>query len=300
MILTVTLNPALDVTYRLPRLEPNAVHRVDAVSQRAGGKGLNVARVLHALGHDTLVLGFAGGPTGSAIRADLDQSGVPHQFVPIGGDTRRTITVVSNNGTTAFNEPGPSIVDESWSEFVATYGKLASDADIVVLSGSLPPGLPQDAYAALIAGSPVPTILDTSGAALLAALPARPHVIKPNLDELIDAAKLTDPSRAAERLRRAGAGAVVASLGPAGLLAVTEDGSWRAAPMQTLPGNPTGAGDACVAALAAGLAAGTPWPELVREAVALSAAAVLSPVAGDVDIRTYRRLLEGMHAHANR
>jgi tagatose 6-phosphate kinase len=300
MILTVTLNTALDVTYRVPRLAPNSVNRVESVHQRAGGKGVNVARVLRTVGQDALVTGFAGGPTGAALRADLDAAGVPHDLVAINGDTRRTVTVVSDSGTTVLNEPGPSIADAEWTDFLATYSKLAQDADIVVLSGSLPPGLPRDAYAQLITKAGVPTILDTAGDPLLAALPARPHLIKPNIDELIDATKLTDPFDAAAALRAAGAQTVVASLGPAGLLAVTGDGTWRAAPPQALPGNPTGAGDACVAALAAGLMAGTPWPVLVREAVALSAAAVLSSVAGDVDIRTFGRLLEGMHAHADR
>ena len=114
-------------------------------------------------------------------------------------------------------------------------------------------------------------------------------MIKPNADELA-VTGLADPLAAARRLRERGAGAVVASRGADGLLAVTADGCWRAAAPEPVHGNPTGAGDACVAALAAGLAAGTPWPELLADAVALSAAAVACPLAGDVDLPTYRRL----------
>lgn len=169
-----------------------------------------------------------------------------------------------------------------------------------MLSGSLPPGVPEDTYARLIRETRAITILDTSGAPLLAGVAAHPHVVKPNAEELISATAGGTPEHAAAHLRDLGAHAVVASLGPAGLLAVTPDGTWRAAPPEELRGNPTGAGDACVAALAAGLANGTAWPALLREAVAVSAAAVVCATAGEIDLPTYHRLREEPHAHANR
>jgi tagatose 6-phosphate kinase len=306
VILTVTLNAALDVTYHVPALVPGAAHRVEPTGARAGGKGVNVARVLHALGHDTQVTGFAGGETGRAIRADLAAAGIPEALVEPAEPARRTVTVVSTqDGTaTSFNEPGPRLSIEDWTWFVGRYHELASRADVVVLSGSLPPGLPDHAYAQLIGATQTPTVLDTSGGPLLAGAAAGPDVVKPNAQELA-VTGVDDPLAAAQRLREHGAGAVVASLGAAGLVAVTGAGTWRAAAPEPLHGNPTGAGDACVAALAAGLAAGTPWPDLLADAVALSAAAVACPLAGDVDVDTYRRLgplvqVEGPHAHADR
>jgi tagatose 6-phosphate kinase len=307
VILTVTLNAALDVTYRVPELLPGATHRVDGVVARAGGKGVNVARVLRALSHEALVTGLAGGTTGAAIRQDLASSGLPDELVPIAGEARRTVTVVDAAGGTAtvFNEPGAAVTADEWAEFLAVYRDLVGRAAVVVLSGSLPPGVPQDAYAQLIRlAAGTTTILDTSGRPLLAGLPSGPDVIKPNADEL-GVAGANTPMDAAIRLRQAGAGAVVASLGPAGLLAVTGDGAWRATPPEPVVGNPTGAGDACVAALAAGLATGTPWPGVLVEAVAVSAAAVAAPVAGDIDPSAYRRLLPAivvkeLHAHADR
>jgi tagatose 6-phosphate kinase len=306
MILTVTLNTALDVTYHVPALTPGATHRVEPTGARAGGKGVNVARVLHALGHDVLVTGFAGGDTGRAIRADLAAAGIREALVEPAAPARRTVTVVSeqDGAATAFNEPGPRLSIEDWAWFAARYHELASRADVVVLSGSLPPGLPDHAYAQLLGATATPAILDTSGCPLLESLAARPGVIKPNADELA-VTGLTEPFAAARRLREQGAGAVVASLGAAGLLAVTGAGSWRAAAPEALRGNPTGAGDACVAALAAGLAAGSDWPPVLADAVALSAAAVACPLAGDVDLDTYRRLVprvsvEETHAHADR
>jgi tagatose 6-phosphate kinase len=185
------------------------------------------------------------------------------------------------------------VLPEEWARFRETYEALLDRVSVVVLCGSLPPGLPEDAYAVLVRAARargVPALVDTSGPALLAALPAAPALVKPNADELADATGRSDPRAAAEALRAAGAEAVVASLGPEGLLAVTPQGAWRARPAERLRGNPTGAGDAAVAALAAGLAADDTWPVRLAEAVALSAAAVAAPLAGSFDPAVHRRL----------
>lgn len=288
MILTVTLNAALDVTYQVPALRLGESHRPSAVDTRAGGKGINVARVLHTLGHETMVTGLVGGQTGVAIRADVMAAGLRESLFEMAGPSRRTVTVVSDGTATAINEPGPPVSISDWADFVGGYHALAARASVVVLSGSLPPTLPTDAYAQLIRATETPTILDTSGEPLLAGLAAKPDVIKPNAQELVETTGLEDPAAAARALLDKGAGAVVASLGAGGLLAVTPAGAWRAAPPESLHGNPTGAGDACVAALAAGLA--LDWPTRLAEAVAVSAAAVPCPLAGDIDLDTYRRL----------
>ncbi|MCX2970881.1 MULTISPECIES: 1-phosphofructokinase family hexose kinase [Streptomyces] len=295
MILTVTLNAALDVTYGVERLAPRSSHRVEATHERAGGKGVNVSRVLRALGHETVATGLCGGPTGDAVRRDLAAAGLPDAFVPIAADSRRTVTVVSreDGDATVFNPAGPPVQEAEWRAFTARFQALAARAAVVVLSGSLPPGAPADAYARLVrdaAGAGAATVLDTSGPPLLAGVAARPDVVKPNAAELAAATGTADVPTAAAALRRHGAAAVVASRGPAGLYAVTARGSWRAVPAEELAGNPTGAGDACVAALAAGLAARTPWPETLRDAAALSAAAVPCPVAGEFDADTFHRL----------
>jgi len=169
---------------------------------------------------------------------------------------------------------------------------------VVVLSGSLPSGLDGDAYAELVGAARergVPAVLDTSGEPLLTALRAGPALVKPNADELREALGTKDPAAGAAALRDAGADAVAVSLGPSGMFARTSEGAWRARPPQQVAGNPTGAGDAAVAALSAGLAAGTPWPERLRQAVAVSAAAVLAPLAGDFDTEAYRGFLDLVH-----
>ncbi|MFF0362297.1 1-phosphofructokinase family hexose kinase [Streptomyces sp. NA02536] len=307
MILTVTLNAALDVTYGVDRLCPRTSHRVGTAHRRAGGKGVNVARVLSALGRGPVVTGLVGGPTGTLIRDDLRTvTGIRDELVPVRGDSRQTVTVVSHDDgdATVFNEGGPHVTPDEWRAFTDRFASLARHARVVTLCGSLPPGLPSDAYAHLVrtareAGAV--TVLDTSGPPLLDALGAGPDVVKPNAAELAAATGCDDVAGAAARLRALGAGTVVVSSGPDGLYAVTPDGAWRAAPPERLAGNPTGAGDACVAALAAGLADGRRPPGVLREAVALSAAAVPRPVAGDVDADLYRRFrtavtVEDIHA----
>ncbi|WP_035855066.1 1-phosphofructokinase family hexose kinase [Cryptosporangium arvum] len=294
MILTVTLNAALDVTYRVDALIPHATHRVAEVSERAGGKGLNVARVLHGLGEPVRATGLLGGDTGARVRRLLGEAGLDEAFVPIGDETRRTVAVVDGDAT-GFWEPGPVVTPDEWDAFRVRYAGLVGDATVVVLSGSLPRGLPADAYATLIAAARragVRTVLDTSGAPLSAALPARPDVVKPNLhelEELVGAPAGRGLVHLAGQARALGAGAVVASAGADGLVGVTGDGAWQVRPPERVAGNPTGAGDASVAALARGLRDDSPWPELLTDAVALSAAAVAAPVAGTVDPATAER-----------
>ncbi|MFD4242080.1 1-phosphofructokinase family hexose kinase [Streptomyces sp. NPDC058525] len=297
MILTVTLNTALDVTYHVPRLLPHASHRVAAVSERPGGKGVNVARVLAALGHEVTATGFAGGPVGAVVRELLARSaGVTDALLPCAGPTRRTVAVVdeSSGDTTQFNEPGPLITAAEWSGFLDRYEDLlAAGTRAVALCGSLPPGVPVGAYAVLVRAARaagVPVLLDTSGEALRRGVAARPEIIKPNAAELAELTGSREPLPATRDARRRGAHAVVTSLGPDGLLAATPEGAWRAAPPRALAGNPTGAGDSAVAGLLSALAEGLDWPERLTRAVALSAATVHAPAAGEFDPRTYEEV----------
>src|SRR5215469_11940616 len=309
MILVVALNPAVDVTHHVPGVDWSGVNRPRQVRVRPGGKGLNVARTLRALGSDTLVIGLAGGVTGDAVRAGLAEAGVPARFVSIAGETRRTFAVVdtARHETALFNEPGPRISAGEWAALIVMYEKSLAESSAVVLSGSLPPGLAADSYAELAAraaAAGVPVVLDAEGPALLRGAAAGPAIIKPNLPELErtvgrglsgpDGADRSAIVAAAGELRAAGAEAVVVSLGGDGLFAVTGEGTWHAAPPGRVAGNPTGAGDAVVAGLARGLALGTPWPERLRQAVALGTAAAAAPVAGQFDPADYARALAGV------
>ncbi|MFJ8855542.1 1-phosphofructokinase family hexose kinase [Streptomyces sp. NPDC102437] len=327
MILTVTLNTALDLTYGVPELVPHASHRVSEMSERPGGKGLNVARVLSALGHATVVTGFAGGSTGAVLRellaglpatdapgpgapgpeapgttpvpttpASIAPAPITDALVTVAGNTRRTIAVVdrATGDTTQLNEPGPLVTADEWTALLGRYEELLAGADAVALCGSLPPGIHVGAYAELVRAARaagVPVLLDTSGEPLRRGIAARPDLIKPNADELAQLTGSREPLRATRDARRRGAHGVVASLGPDGMLAVTPDGIWQAAPPARVLGNPTGAGDSAVAGLLSGLVEGLSWPDRLRRAVALSTATVLSPTAGDFDRAAYEELL---------
>lgn len=297
MLLTVTLNSALDITYRVRSLRPHASHRVTEVSERPGGKGLNVARVLAALGHEVTATGFTGGATGAVVQRRLTATpGVVDALVPVAAPTRRTIAVVDEltGDTTQLNEPGPTITPAEWAAFQEVYEDLLTSASAVALCGSLPPGVPVGAYAGLVRAARtagVPVLLDTSGEPLRRGVAARPDLLKPNADELAELTGSHDPSRAAQDARRRGARAVVASLGTGGLLATAPEGHWRATPPTRVHGNPTGAGDSVVAGLLSGLVDQLPWPARLARAVALATATVQAPVAGEFDRTTYENLV---------
>lgn len=311
MILVVALNPALDVTHRVGYADWAGVNRPASVQAGPGGKGVNVARVLHALGADVLLTGLAGGHTGNEVTSALRATGVPAAFAETAGETRRTFAVVdTGRGETAiFNEPGPPVSRAEHETFLALFAGILPGSSAVVLSGSLPPGLPAGSYARLItmaAAAGVPALLDTSGEPLLLGAAAGPAIVKPNLAELSavagqalpwtrvrDHASVTAVAAAAAELRERGAAAVVVTLGADGLLAVTGEGAWLARPLP-VTGNPTGAGDAAAAALAHGLVTGSAWPERVAQAAALGAAAVAAPVAGEFAPADYDRALAGV------
>jgi tagatose 6-phosphate kinase len=309
VIAVVCLNPALDITHEVAAVDWAGVNRPGAVHDRPGGKGLNVARTLHALGADVLVLGLAGGIAGAGVATALRQLGVRATLTPISGQTRRTFTVVDGRGGVAsFYEPGPGVGAEEFAGFLDGYRRALDGSDAVVLSGSLPPGLPAGTYATLIeAARGVPVVLDAHGEALRRGAAAGPAVVKPNLAELeaLAGRPLSAPGGADHRgvaataaeLRRAGAHAVVVTLGADGLMAVTGDGGWRARP-PAVAGNPTGAGDAVAAALAHGLVLGRPWDERLRHAAALGAATAAAPVAGEFRPGDYHGALDAVTVEA--
>lgn len=315
MIHAITPNPAIDITHELDAVHLGEVNQVAVVRDTPGGKGVNVARVIASLERAVSVGGFLGGSNGRTLRQDLEQLDIGQDWTTIQGQTRRTVTVLDRNGATVLNEPGPTVDDQAWPRLTQSLLHRLAPGDVVVLSGSTPPGTPDDALASLVSAAReqgARVLVDTSGPALLAVARAGADVVKPNAQELREATGSADLRRGAEHLLECGAGAVVVSCGEDGMLGFLAHGdrmrAWRARPAAVLDGNPTGAGDAAVAALACALEDGVRsklptaiLPEALREAVALSGAAVLRPVAGEVDITAYRRMrrettLEELHA----
>lgn len=293
MIVTVTPNPALDLTYQVPIIDLGETHRVPAAAARAGGKGLNVARVAHQQGHPVLAIAPAGGLTGDEFTAELASSGLPHHLVPVHAATRRTVALVDTERgqTSIFTEFGENHTPAEWQHLTDAAAAALPDATCVIGSGSLPAGADTDFFANLVVlarQNGLPIVIDTSGPGLVTAARAGATVLKPNRRELAEATGDDDPVRAAQLLLRLGAGLVLISLGEEGMLAVSSEAPgrpWRARLPRVLAGNPTGAGDAAVAAAAVLLAAGPVDPELVlRRATAWSAAAVLMPFAGEISV----------------
>lgn len=188
MILTVTMNPSVDTRYQLDELVIDDVNRVTP-EKTAGGKGLNVARVLGQLGDDVVATGLLGGHMGAYMAELMDANGIKNDFVPIKGETRICLNILHAGNQTELLESGPTIAPEELDAFTAKFAELASKADVVTISGSLPRGVEADYYAKITgiaenAGAKV--LLDTSGASLEAALKSdiKPELVKPNLTEI--------------------------------------------------------------------------------------------------------------------
>ena len=291
MIVTITPNPAYDITYALPHVELGQVHRVTDIRERAGGKGINVARVLDQLGQQVNATGFAD-PTFVDV---LDRDGIAHDLVEALPRVRRTL-VVRGAEATSFWERGHELAPGGEDMLVERVQDRLADVAGLVVSGSLPsgcdPALPARlASRAVDAG--VPVIVDADGEPLRHAAQVPGVVLMPNADEvhlLADAAQ--DWIDACHDLVESGVRAVLATRGADGMTAVTVDGVWHATPGERLDGNPAGAGDAAAAAVIMHLARDVfDWPTLLADAVATSGAAVVAPVAGEIDTAVRDRLL---------
>lgn len=291
-IVTVTPNPSLDRTIDLAaELQRGAVQRAVATSAEPGGKGVNVSRAIARSGGDTLAV-LPGDPSDPVVLA-LAERGLPAMTLAIGAPLRSNVTITEPTGiTTKLNEPGPSLAGRQ-DEFVELIVRASAGARWLVLAGSLPPGLDDDALAVIVravrAQPDAPRIaVDSSGVPFLALLEAGLPVdlVKPNADELADVvggdpdAFEQDPVLAAEaaaRLVARGVGAVLLTLGGAGAVLVTADGAWMAAAPRIVARSTVGAGDSALAGylLAESAAAG---PErCLAQAVASGSAAAAMP-----------------------
>ncbi len=324
MIVTVTLNAALDVSYEADGLSWQSTRDVARVRHRAGGRGVAVARVLHTFGHEVLAAGLAGGATGELIREDLGRSGIPVAFTGIDRESRRVleITDTASGRTMRLREPGPYVTTEELGRFAADYRRMLADATAVVLCGTLPMGLPPEIYGSLAtyaAEAGVPVILNAGGSSLRYAASRRPDLVVP--DDADDVSSRPDGPRAgradgahgahgtgdpdgaqaADGGEAAAIGAALLRLGasavavPSGrrVRVVTKTGRWNAS--LASPASPDGAAPGSLGALVAGLVPGLllgwSWPDLLQHAVAVAAAADPS---GDVNLAVYERLVDGV------
>ena len=287
MIYTITLNPALDRTIEIPSFKTGAVNRVAAVRTDPGGKGINVTKVIHKRGGNSVAAGILGGNTGRAILSALNGMGIPTCFYFAQGETRTNIKIVDpvNHTNTDLNEPGEEISAPILDGLLQELLDRIAPGDIAVLSGSVPKGVPADLYfiwtkAFQEKGARV--FLDASGPLLEAGVKASPYLMKPNIHEFSALVGWTpqDPEALAEAARalagRYGIAWTVISLGEKGALYVTEKEAGYARGLKVPVRSTVGAGDSMMAALAVAAEAGMGKGETVRLSMAAGAAGVMS------------------------
>jgi 1-phosphofructokinase family hexose kinase len=285
MIVTVTPNPVLDRTLTVPRIAFNAMVRAIGVREDWGGKGFNVSRALHALGEESVVMGFVGGATGDKLLQGLSSLGIAADLTPIAGETRTNIVITDTAGDryVKVNEVGPTIRDEELASFFRRVEERAAPGDIWALCGSLPPGVPPDFYAELIQllrSREVRVVLDTSGPPFDLGMAAHPYLVKPNAAEAeaatgCAAATVDGAASAAASLLDRGMAVVALSLGAGGLLLASEQARVLARPPTVRAPNPVGAGDALVAGMIWAMTQGLDVPDVARWGVAAGTAAAM-------------------------
>jgi 6-phosphofructokinase 2 len=286
-IITLTMNPAIDVSTSVDRVEPTRKLRCAAGRRDPGGGGINVARVATRLGADVTAIYPIGGYAGQLLKGLVDQDGIASIAVPGDGETREDFTVFDE--TTGeqyrFVLPGPQLYPAEWQACLKTLEGLVRNGDYVCASGGLPPGVPDDLYArvaAIATAKGARLALDASGPALKAGLTDGVYLIKPNLNELreLTGAALDDETAmvtACRGLIERGTVEVVAlSLGAAGAILVTADEAWRASALPIHPVSSVGAGDSFLGAMMWALTSKLTLKESFRHAVAAGSASLLA------------------------
>jgi 6-phosphofructokinase 2 len=287
-IVTLTMNPAIDKSSAVEQVVAEWKLRCEPPTYEPGGGGLNVSRAIGKLGGDSLALYAAGGLSGERLVNLLDEEGLKHQAIPIVDMTRESLTILekSTGQQYRFGMPGPTLQEAEWQKCLEAISDLLPRVDYLVASGSLPPGAPPDFYgriARLAKEQDTRLIVDTSGEPLRLAVQEGVFLIKPNLREFAELTgqELVDEVQE-ERLAQELAASrkseiVVVSLGAAGVLVATAEGTERVrAPLVPIKSK-VGAGDSSVAGTVLALSRGKSWREAVRFGVAAGAAAVMTP-----------------------
>ncbi len=302
-ILTITLNPALDLTVRLRQLELGAVNRSEAVLTQAAGKGLNVAQVLADLGHRLTVSGFLGEENQPPFTAMFQRRGFADAFVRVPGETRSNIKLAERGGRVSdLNGPGPEADERAQAALLERLDRLAGEHELAVVAGSLPRGVEPEWLGELLRRLRrlgLKVAFDSSGAALREGVKAAPWMIKPNVEELADLCSapmddLVAQRQAAERLRHDGVGQVVISQGAAGVNWFAAEGAWQARPPAVEVASTVGAGDSLLAGMLHGLASGWPAERVLRQATAIASLAVTQFEFGIGDPQRLARIEAGV------
>jgi 1-phosphofructokinase len=308
MIVTLTLNPALDKTARVDVMKPNTLNRLRDLALNAGGKGVNVSAMIHSLGGESLAVGFAGGGTGKELLSLIAQRGLHADFVPVAAATRTNLKVVDNDGAlTELNEPGPHISGDEWAALERKLADLAEKGSTVVLSGSLPAGLGKDTYkklSAMLRQGGAAVFLDADGEAFKLALEnepdAIPDYVKPNRFELLQYFGIADDDRVSDgkltelccSLLDKGIRLVALSMGADGAIFANKNGVWRSPALRVPIRSTVGAGDSMTGALVYSFARGLTDEQGFALAMAASAGACTTEGTNPPDRALVDRLLK--------
>lgn len=304
MITTVTLNASIDKAYHMEKkIENGTVMRVASCHNTAGGKGINVARVIKLCGEDVLATGLVGGFNGKYLQKMLKEDEIQQNFILVNGETRSCINILDPAySSTEYLEPGCEISKEEEENFIQKFPEIIKDSQVITISGSIPKGLGKDIYKRIIElakkmGKQV--ILDTSGETLKLGLEAKPTMVKPNKDEMealfgIEIHEIDDVIEGAKRLYQMGIENVVISLGGDGALLVCEDGIFTGKPPKVEVVNTVGCGDSMVAAFAVGMVRKYEKKECLKYAVAVATANALSDSTGNFDPRVRDEIYENV------
>lgn len=284
MIVTVTMNPAIDKTVEIDTLVPEGLNRIRKVEYDAGGKGINVSKTICELGGTSIATGFLGGNAGKTIENVLKARNIQHDFIWVEGETRTNTKVFEKNGAvTELNEPGPEITNEQVDELLEKLKTMADEHTLFVLAGSVPKGVNKNIYARIIKlvhekGAKV--LMDADGELFKNALQAGPDIIKPNRVELEEYAGLDyrasqkELFKLAEQLKEEGVGNVAVSMGKSGALFVLGNQRISCPALSVKAHSTVGAGDAMVAALSYAWDSGMDPEDTVKLCMAASAGAV--------------------------
>ncbi|AJY74112.1 1-phosphofructokinase [Paenibacillus beijingensis] len=273
-IITVSMNPALDKTVTVNGFTVAGLNRIKDVRVDAGGKGINVAKVLKRFNANVTAWGIQAGEEGRLLARMVEQQGIPTFFLEAEGRTRTNLKVVdeATKETTELNEPGAVITEKVLTDFLDRFEKAMPATAVLVLGGSLPPGAPQDLYRQMICIASrygVKTILDADGEALKFGITAAPYALKPNIHELealigYELESDQEIVKAAKGLLGDGIQYVIVSMGAEGSIVVSGEEAIRARPFPIVPLSTVGAGDSMVAALAFCLIEGKTLEETAR------------------------------------
>lgn len=286
MIVTVTMNPAIDKTIESDRLNRGNLNRIEKIEYDAGGKGINVSKTIHELGGESIATGFLGGNAGRVIEEVLDSRGIKHDFVWVEGETRTNTKVCEQDGTvTELNEKGPEITPEQLTNLLEKLDDLAADNVLFILAGSIPGNMEKDIYARIIErvhkkGAKV--LLDADGELFRKGLEQKPDMIKPNQWEIEELQGFShgvsdkELINTAKKMQTDGIDTVVISLGKNGALFVCGNYVAKGMPLKVDVHSTVGAGDAMVAAMAYSFEKKMEPRETARLCMAVSAGAVMT------------------------